>query len=280
MVLSMVESRTSAFQRLNFLTPFLQYGSLTWEFTRRNVEIRHKGSYLGFLWSILNPLLMLGIYTYVFGYVLGGKFGARPGETRVDYALALFVGMNVYRLVAETLGVAPLIVVNSANFVKKVVFPVEILPVATVGASFYHFLISTALTLIGIAVLGPGLGWGALWLPVIFVPLLLLALGVAWFFSALGVFFRDIAQITEFLSVALMFASAVFFPAKSITPAAWAILKFNPLIHAIELSRNCALWSLPVDLGYLAYLYAAGIFSAAVGYYCFQRLRPAFADVI
>jgi lipopolysaccharide transport system permease protein len=149
-----------------------------------------------------------------------------------------------------------------------------------VGASFFHFLISMALALIGIATIGPGLSWGALWLPVIFAPVLLWGLGVAWLFSALGVFFRDINQMIQFLTMALMFASAVFYPASKIPEGAWMVLRFNALIHAIELARDAALWNLPISIPHLAYLYVSGIAACALGYLTFRKLRPAFADVV
>jgi len=262
------------------LSSLYRHRALLWQFTQRNVEIRHKGSHLGLVWSFLNPLLMLGLYVFVFGYVFGGKFGARPGETRVDYALGIFVGLSLFHFIGEVLGVAPTVIVSNPNFVKKVVFPLEILPVASVGASFIHCLISVLLTVLGIALVGPGPSLGMLWIPIILVPVLLLSLGIAWFCAALGVFFRDITQLTAFLSMALMFASAVFYPASKIPPAAWAILRFNPLIHAIELSRNAALWGSALNYHHLGYLYAISGIIACAGYWAFYKLRPAFADVL
>jgi lipopolysaccharide transport system permease protein len=254
--------------------------SLIWQFVVRNVEIRHKGSHLGLVWSFANPLLMLSLYVFVFGFVFGGSFNVIPGETRVDYGLGIFVGLSLFHFVAEVLGQAPGVIVSNPNFVRKVVFPLEILPVATVGASFFHFLVSMALVLIGIATIGPGLSWSVFWLPVIFAPVLLWGLGVAWMFSALGVFFRDINQMMQFLTMALMFASAVFYPASQVPEGAWNILRFNALIHAIELSRDVALWNVPISLPALLYLYTSGIGACAVGYLTFRKLRPAFADVV
>ncbi len=273
-------ARSRWLEQFDGLTPLVRHRALLWQFTLRNVELRHKGSHLGLIWSFLNPLLMLGLYVFVFGYVFGGKFGARPGETRVDYALAIFVGLSLFHFIGEVLGVAPTVIIGNPNFVKKVVFPLEILPVATVGASFVHFLISILLTLLGVTLFGPGLSWSLLWLPVVFLPVLLLALGLAWLCSALGVFFRDISQLTGFLSMVLMFASAVFYPTTSIPAAACTILRFNPLIHASELSRNLVLWNTPMDFNHLAYLYGCSAVLAAVGYWTFYKLRPAFADVL
>lgn len=242
--------------------------------------MRHKGSHLGLIWSFLNPFLMLGLYVFVFGFVFDGKFGAISTESKVDYALGIFVGLSLYHFVSEVLSVAPTVIVCNPNFVKKVVFPLEILPVASVGASFVHCLISILLALLGIALVGPGPTLGMLWIPVILLPVLILALGIGWFCSALGVFFRDINQLTAFLGLALMFASAVFYPASKIPPAAWAILRFNPLIHAIELSRNTVLWHSPVNYHHLGYLYTISIIITGAGYWAFRRLRPTFADVL
>lgn len=272
--------QTSLVAQLDFVAPLVRHAALLWQFTQRNVELRHKGSHLGLIWSFLNPLLLLGLYVYVFGVIQGGSFGAIPNETRIDYALGVFFGLSLFHFFSEVIGLAPTIIVGNPNFVKKVVFPVEILPVATVGAAFFHFLVSIALTLIGVVLFGPGPSIGMLWLPVIFLPLLLFALGVAWFIAAIGVFFRDIGQLVAFCTLALMFASAVFYPASKIGPSAWMFLRFNPLLHAIEQSRHAALWQLPVDPSSLAFLYASGLIAALGGYYSFQRLRPAFADVL
>ena len=272
--------KVSWIARFDAVCPLYRHHALLWQFTQRNVEIRHKGSHLGLVWSILNPLLMLGLYVFVFGFVFGGKFGAVSTESKVDYALGIFVGLSLFHFIGEVLGVAPTVIVSNPNFVKKVVFPLEILPVASVGASFVHCLISIVLTLLGIALVGPGPTLGMLWIPVILLPVLLLALGIGWFCSALGVFFRDINQLTAFLSMALMFASAVFYPASKIPPAAWTVLRFNPLLEAIELSRNAALWGAGINYHHLGYLYAISLAVAMFGYWVFHKLRPAFADVL
>jgi lipopolysaccharide transport system permease protein len=269
---------------LRRLAPFAAdlwaHRELLWQFTLRNVELRHKGSHLGLVWSFLNPLLMLGLYVLVFGYIFGGKFGILPGETRVDYALGVFFGLTIFHFIAEVLGVSPTFIVSNPNFVKKVVFPLQILPAAGVGAAAFHMLISLGLVLISVLVWGSGFHAGLLWLPVILLPVLLFCLGVAWFFSALGVFFRDVGQVMQFLSIALMFSSAVFYSAQKIPPAAWTYMRFNPILLAIELARNAVLWQQPLNPNRLAYLYAAGILACYLGHAFFRRMKPAFADVL
>lgn len=244
------------------------------------MELRHKGSHLGLIWSVFNPLLMMALYVFIFGYVFKGGFNAIEGETKLDYALGIFLGLAIFQLFAEVLSISPTVIVSNPNFVKKVVFPLELLPAATVGSAVFHLLISLTLVLIGTATLGPGVTADILWLPVILVPLVPLALGAAWLFAAIGVFFRDINQLVNFLVMVLMYASALFYSQSILPPFAWAILRFNPLLLAIELARNSVLWHLPVNLTHLGYLYAVSIVLCILGYGLFRRVSPAFADVL
>ncbi len=255
------------------------YRGLVWQFTLRNVELRHKGSHLGLLWALLNPLLLLGLYVFVFGFIFEGSFG-RPDETRMEYALGIFLGLSFIHFFSEVLGSSPSLIVANPNFVKKVVFPLQILPVATVGASLFHLLISLLLIIAGIVFFGPGLHAGMLWLPVVVLPLVLLSLGVAWLVSALGAFLRDLNQVTQFVSMALLFASAVFYPMDVIPSAGWQVLRFNPMLLAIELARDAMLWQEALNFRHLAYLYLIGGGAAFGGLAVFRRLKPTFADVI
>jgi len=264
---------------LPFATDLWTHRELLWQFTLRNVELRHKGSHLGLIWSFLNPLLMLGLYVLVFGYIFGGSFGILPGETRVDYALGIFLGLTLFHFVSEVLGLSPTLIVGNPNFVKKVVFPLEILPAASVGGAVFHLLISLGLALVSLLIFGQGIPAGILWLPVIIAPLILLGLGISWFFSALGVFFRDINQVMQFLSMTLMWSSAVFFTAQRY-PAAWTYLRFNPLLLAIDLTRDAVLWSRPLNYHHLGYLYGVSFAVCYLGHLAFRRMKPAFADVL
>lgn len=269
---------------LNRSAPFLadlwKHRALLWQFTQRNVELRHKGSHLGLIWSFANPLLMLGLYVFVFGFIFSGSFGVIPNETRVDYGLGIFLGLSLFHFLAEVLASSPTLIVNNPNFVKKVVFPLEVLPAAAVGAAAIHLLISLALALVGIIIFGNGLSLGILWLPAVVVPLCLLALGIAWFFSALGVFFRDTTQVMQFLVAVLMFASAVFYSASRIPGAAWTILKFNPLLLAIEIARDSALWLKTPNSHHVIYLWIASLVICWLGHAAFKKMKPAFADVL
>lgn len=256
-------------------------GDLWWQFTVRAVEMRHRGSYLGPVWSILNPLLMLAVYAVVFGVIFQSRYNVLPHETSVDYVLALYLGLILFQLIAETMAVAPLVVIGSPNLVKKVVFPLEVLPLSQLGSTWFHFLMSFALLLLGAAFLGRGLTLaGVLWMPAILLPLALLSVGLGWILSALGVFFRDIVQAVPFLSQIVLYASAVFYSRAKITPPFWMFLKWNPFLHTVMLSRNALLWNRPVNLWALAYTYVFGLAIFVFGRWLFHKLQPAFADVI
>lgn len=254
---------------------------LWWQFTVRAVEMKHRGSYLGFLWAVLNPLLMAALYVTVFGGVFQGRFHAVADETAGDYALGVYLGLVLYHLVSETLGAAPTFIVGQPNLVKKVVFPLEVLPLAQVGAFWFHALINLALCLGAIAWVGRGLTLsGLLWLPALLVPHLLLTIGLGWFLAALGVFFRDITQVVPLLTQILLWTSGVFFSIDRIPAWAWAFLKWNPVIHLIDLARQALLWDHPVNLTRLAYVWLASGAVFLAGMLFFRVTKRSFPEAL
>ncbi|HXA14696.1 MAG TPA: ABC transporter permease [Opitutaceae bacterium] len=267
----------------SFLADFARKRDLWWQFTVRAVEMRHRGSYLGIIWSVLNPLLMLGLYMFIFGLIFPNKFGVLPKETPVDFALALFLGLLLFNVIAETLGVAPTLIVAQPNLVKKVVFPLEVLPLSQLGASWFHLLVSLVLLLGGSLVVGRSLTFtGLLWLPILLAPHLLLTAGLCLFLAALGVFFRDINQVVQFISQIIMWGSAIMYPISRVRayPAIWAILRWNPFLQTVQLARDALLWHQPINLGWLGYTYAVGATAFVIGGWLFKKMQPAFADVI
>jgi lipopolysaccharide transport system permease protein len=253
---------------------------LWWQFTVRAVEMKHRGSYLGFLWAVLNPLLMAALYVSVFGYIFKGRFHVLPDETGVDYAIGVFMGIVCFHMVVETISAAPLYIVSQPNLVKRVVFPLEMLPLSQIGAYWFHAMISLVLCLIAQATIGRGLGWGLLWLPVILIPLLFLTAGLAWFLAALGVFFRDVSQVVGVVGQILLWTSAVFFAPQTLPPAAWMILKWNPLLHTVDLARHAVLWGSPLNLHHLAYTWVAGLAMLWFGAWFFRTSKRTFAEII
>ncbi|MEX0330281.1 MAG: ABC transporter permease [Puniceicoccaceae bacterium] len=259
---------------------FFQHRELLVGFTLRHIERQTKGSWLGLLWIFLNPLLMLALFTVVFGLIMGGQFGVTENPGPFDYPLGIFIGLTVMGLVTESMGQSPVLILSYQNLVQKVVFPLHILPPALVGSIFFRTLMSCLMALAAILLAGVSLTWQALWFPLILLPMLLLSLGLSYILSALGVYFRDSQHLMGFLGQVLFYASAVFYPSSRIPEPIYAWLKYNPVLQAIELSRDVLLWNIPIQLDKLVYLYLIGIISVALGYFGFSRLRNGFADVL
>ena len=258
-----------------------RHRSLLRQFTARQIEARHRGSLLGMAWAFLTPLLLLGLYTFIFSVVFPGQFGSGPDQPK--YALIIFSGLICYHLMADVLATSPGVITTNPNFVKKVVFPLEILPAAVVGASLFNLFVSGGLFLLGALALGHAFSLQALWLPLIVLPLVLLALGLGWILSALGVFLRDLQQIMGFLNLILLYTSCIFFPparVAELAPAVWAVLRFNPLLQTVDLVRETVLWGHAPNLGALGYTTACGLVVFATGYWFFRATRAAFADVV
>ncbi len=182
----------------------------------REIRTSYRGSILGIGWAVIVPIVRMAIYTFVFGFIFKGRFTSDGSEGAIEYALGIFLGLTVFQVVADGFGIGPSVILNNANLVKKVVFPLELLPVAAASVSIFNFLIGILLTFIALLVLGIGVSVTQLWYPVIAFPILMLSLGLYWVFSGLGVFLRDIGQMTQLLSMLLLFGSAVFYPVSSI----------------------------------------------------------------
>jgi len=257
-----------------------QHRYLLWQYTKRQIEQRHRGSALGAVWSVLQPLLMMSIYTIVFGLIFKGHYAGVAGQSTIDYALGVFLSITIYQMVAEVIVTSSTSVVGQPNLVKKVVFPLEILPLANLAAAFYQFGISLVLVSIGVATIGNGFNAHSLLFFVAFLPLIPISLGLALLLSSLGVFLRDIQFATGPINMVLMYSSAVFFSASMIPAGIWVWLKYNPLIHIIEQARAVLLWHHPLQLKGLTYSFVFGLILFAFGLLAFKKLKPAFADVI
>lgn len=248
--------------------------------TKREISGRYKGSALGIFWSLLTPLLMLGVFTVVFGDIFQARWGNNENTGRLDFATALFTGLLIYNFFAECLSKAPQIVLNQPNYVKKVVFPLEILAVVTINAALFHLLVAYVI-LLALALLSAwSLGVTALLAPFVFLPFLLLVLGLCWLLAALGVYLRDVAQITSPVLTALMFLSPVFFPMSAVPDNLLWLLNLNPLTFIVEQMRTVLLHGqTPYWQGLGIYL-LIGMATAWIGLAFFQKTRKGFADVL
>lgn len=253
---------------------------LVWQLTLREILGRYRGSGLGVAWSFLNPVLMLAVYTFVFSVVFNAKWGRDVHETRVDFALILFVGMIVYAFFAECVNRAPSLILANVNYVKKVVFPLEVLPVVSLNAAIFHAAVSVAVWAIARVLSGGVLHWTALLLPLIFMPLLLGTLGVSWMLAALGVYVRDIGQSIGIATTVLMFLSPMFFPRDAIPAEFRLIVDLNPLTWFMERARDVLIWGRVPGWPDLAVQFVGAVLVAQAGFWWFQRTRRGFADVL
>jgi lipopolysaccharide transport system permease protein len=257
-----------------------QYKTLIYELTKRDIAIRYRGSYLGIFWSFLRPLCMLCVFGVVFGYIFQSKLGRFPQESKVDFALTLFSGLMIFDMLSECLGRAPTLILSNANYVTKVVFPLEILPVSVVGAAFCHLLISLIPLLIAVAIVHGSLPLTTIYVPLILVPVVLLCLGTTWFFASLGVFFRDINSFVPVLLTILMYVSAIFYAIDKVPPLLQPVVHVNPLAMQIHQLRCAIMWRTPLDWAQFGAHFAGCAVFMILSYVIFMRTKSAFADVI
>lgn len=257
-----------------------RHRDLILQMTRREVAGRYRGSVMGLAWSLFNPILMLVVYTFVFSVVFKARWGAAGDESQTSFAIVLFVGMIVYGLFSETANRAPGLILSNVNYVKKVVFPLEILSVVGVNAALFHAIISLAVLLVAILLINGSLVWTVILFPLILLPLLLAMLGVSWFLASLGVFVRDVGQTIGIFTTVLMFLSPVFYPISALPEKFQIWLMLNPLTFVIEQSRAVIIFGSQPDWALLGIYAGAGLVVAWAGYWWFQKTRKGFADVL
>jgi lipopolysaccharide transport system permease protein len=247
---------------------------------KREVLGRYKGSILGLAWSFLNPVFMLVVYTFVFSGIFKSRWSVGSEESKTQFAVILFVGLIVHGLFAEVLNRAPGLILSNVNYVKKVVFPLEILPIVAIGAALFHSLISLLVLLIAFIIFNGYLHWTAIFTPLVLLPLVILTLGLAWIFASLGVFVRDIGQTIGIVTIAMLFLSPVFFPITALPEIYRPLFMANPLTFIIEQGREVLIWGHLPDWAGLGIYTLAATAVAWTGYAWFQKTRKGFADVL
>jgi lipopolysaccharide transport system permease protein len=264
----------------SFLRHFWQYRTLLWRLTQREVVGRYRGSVLGWSWSLLNPLLMLGVYTFVFSTVFKARWPDLQQSGSLGFAINLFTGLIVFNLFAECVSKAPALVLSEPSYVTKVVFPLEVLSGVAVGAAIFHAC-TGLIVLAGFKLIATGgIPSTALWLPWVWLPLGLGCLALCWVLSALGVFLRDLPQLVSVVLSILMFLSAVFYPISAL-PERWQpILLANPLVLVIEQTRQVLVRGERPDATYLFISIPLALLSCELCFQLFQKARRGFADVI
>ncbi|WP_084454984.1 ABC transporter permease [Comamonas composti] len=252
---------------------------LIFRMTRREISGRYRGSLVGIFWSLLNPLFMLAIYTFVFSVIFKARWGVEEAG-RGEFAIVLFAGLIVYGFFAEVINKAPQLILGNVNYVKKVVFPLEVLPVVHLLVACFQVFVSLCVLLVAQFVVNKSLSWTVLLFPVVMTPLLVLTQGLAWIIASLGVFIRDIGQVMTLLTSVLLFMSPVFFPLKSLPENFQPWMQANPLTFIIEQVRGVLVFGeMPNIWGLFLYFLISLLFSL-IGFKWFQKTRKGFADVL
>jgi lipopolysaccharide transport system permease protein len=257
----------------------LRNRELLWELVKRDFIGRYKGSMLGVVWSLFNPLLMLAIYTFVFSMAFKARWGVGE-ESKVAFAIVLFSGMIIHSFFAECLNRAPSIIISHPQYVKKVVFPLEILPWMSLFSALLHFLVSFGVLLGFCFLAGVTVHIGVLLTPIILFPLILMILGFSWAFASLGVYLRDLSQVISMVSTISLFLAPVFYPIDALPETFRALLIWNPITLPIIQLRDLMLWGKPLQWQDWLISLAIGASICQIGYWWFQKSRRGFADVL
>lgn len=256
-----------------------RHRGLVYASAKREVIGRYRGSVLGLLWSFFNPLFMLAIYTLVFGVIFNSRWNP-TSDSKTEFALVLFAGLIVFNLFSECVNRAPGLIVANPNYVKKVVFPLEILPFVALLSALYHMVISLGVWLAAYMLFFGVPQATTLLLPVVIVPFALCIVGLSWFFASLGVFLRDVSQFIGIAVMALMFLSPIFYPVTALPEGSRNLLYANPLTPVIEMTRDVLFWGKLPDFTLLSVYWLVSTVTAWSGFVWFQKTRKGFADVL
>lgn len=258
-----------------------QHRELIGQFTKREVLGRYKGSFLGVVWSFVTPLLMLIIYTFVFSVIFKARWGNNLSDSsQSGFALTLFTGLIAFNVFSECLNRAPGLIISNPNYVKKVVFPLEILPVSVLGSALINSLFSLVILLAANLIFHGVVPWTIIFLPLMYLPLALLCLGLGWFLASLGVFVRDVGQLIGVVVQVLFFMTPIFYPIEALPERLRFVLYLNPLTFIISHFRRVILWGQMPDWGEFGLITVLTGLVCILGYVWFMKSKKTFADVV
>ena len=252
---------------------------LVWALTKREIQSRYRGSFIGVFWSFLNPLLMLTVYTFVFSVVFKARWDT-ASDSKTEFALILFAGLLVFNVFSECINRAPGTILSNQNYVKKVVFPLEVLPWVTLGVALFHGAVSICVWLLAYLIFFGTPHTTVLYLPVVILPLALFIMGLSWILASLGVYLRDTAQFVGAITTTLMFISPIFYPATALPESYRALAYMNPLTIVIEQTRDILFRGDAPDIIMSSIYLTIAAITAWSGFALFQKTRKGFSDVL
>ena len=250
------------------------------QLVRRNIEIRYKGTMAGLVWMVVTPLVMLAVYTFVFGVVFKARWGMGLGDSKAAFALIMFCGMTVFNIFSESVNGSVGIVTGNPNYVKKVVFPLELLPVSVVLSACFFGLVWIGILLAGVALCFHEFCLAAVCLPLIFIPLILFSCGIAWFVASLGVFLRDLAHVVGILLQVLYFLTPIFYSLEMVPERFRPFLLLNPLTYIVESTRKVLIFDQWPNWQHFGWIVLGALVVFQFGYFWFMKTKRGFADVL
>lgn len=259
---------------------FLANRKLVLQLARREVVGRYRGSFLGLAWSFFNPLLMLGVYTFVFSVIFEARWAGLPEGGKATFAIILFSGLIMHGLLAECVNRAPSLITSNASYVKKVVFPLDMLPVITMGGALFHAGVALIVLLLAKLLVDGQIPMTVILFPLVVAPFAVLVVGLAWVVAALGVYIRDIGQFTGILTTAMLFLSPIFYPLSAVPEGIRVLILLNPLTFVVGQTRAVLLGIGEINWAGLGVYTLIAVAIASFGYWFFQRMRAGFADVV
>ena len=249
------------------------------QFTRREIEGRYRTSLLGVAWSFLNPLVLLLVYTFVFGVVFRQRWGGAEGSLS-QFGLVLFAGMIAFGVFSECVSRAPGLIVSTPNYVRRVVFPLELLAVSVLGSALFHAAVSLTVLLVVDIALGGVPSWKWLLVPVAIFPVACLSLGLLWGLSSLGVFVRDLSYAVALVVQVLFFLTPIFYPISAVPAPLQGILRWNPLTPVVDAVRASIFPDVSASWVAVGVSAVIGVLVMILGYAWFMRTRRSFGDVL
>lgn len=274
------------FGRPTFLNPvalarhLIQLRSLILGLVRRDIESRYRGSLLGILWAVLQPLTLLLIYTWVFGRIFHARWPGSSEQDLAGFALTLFCGFVPFSILSDCCVRSPQVITSVPSYVKRTVFPVEVLAVSTLGAALFHALVSLAVLLGAALVVRGSIPWTIVLVPLVSLPVVMLSLGATWLLASLGVFVRDLGMVVGLAMQVLLFLTPIFYPIDAVPVPFRRWIEINPMTWIVENFRRVVLWAEPPDwIGLAGWTAVCGVLMM-LGYSWFMKTKHAFADVL
>lgn len=272
----------SAYRLIDPTSPYrslYRHFALVWQMAKRDVVGRYRGAFIGLLWSFFNPLLMLIIYTFVFGYIFKSRWTGQVGG-HVSFAVILFAGLNINAMFSECITRSATLIVENPNYVKKVVFPLETLSWSTLGSALFHLIVSTVVLLAISVFANSYIPWTVILFPIVILCFIPFLVGIMWLFASLGVFLRDLKQAVGIITTALMFLAPIMYPRAMIPDKYQSLLLLNPLTVIVEASQDVLVWGREPQWGLLGLYLLCSCLFAWLTFVWFERSRKGFADVL